>query len=111
MPSRMVGFSKSKSTDEVWGAEILDENMEPEMGPVYFTFDKKKIYNYWTDYRKLSDRQKWLFDDAFPFWAQFGASEEEIAKLEKEHPNWRLPDDLEDEGGECDLVDIEFVSE
>lgn len=42
MPSKMVGFSKSKSTDEVWDVEILDENMEPEMGPVYFTFDKKK---------------------------------------------------------------------
>lgn len=109
MPSKMVGFSKSKSTDEVWDVEILDENMEPEMGPVYFTFDKKKIYNYWTDYGKLSDMQKWLFDDAFPFWAQFGASEEEKEKLKKEHPNWELPDDLEDEEVECDMVDIEFA--
>ena len=25
---------------------------------------KKTIYNFWTDYEKLSPQQKWLFDDA-----------------------------------------------
>lgn len=110
MPSKMVGFTKSKSTDAVWSVEVLDENMEPEMGPVYFSFDKKKIYNYWTDYGKLSDRQKWLFDDAFPFWAKFRASPEEIEELEKEHPNWELPEN-EDDDVEYDFADVEFASE
>ena len=39
MAVRMVGFSRNKSTDRVWAANILDENMEPQMGPVQFTFD------------------------------------------------------------------------
>lgn len=111
MPSKMVGFSKSKSTDKVWAADVLDEAME-SMGEVYFSFDKKTIYNYWTDYGKLSDRQKWLFDDAFPFWATFGVTSEETkAELKKEHPNWKRPDDLENEDVIYDLVDVNFVTE
>ena len=35
-------------------------------GPFYFTFDKKKIYNFWTDYEKLSDTQREIFDKEFP---------------------------------------------
>ncbi len=111
MPSKTVGFSKSKSTDEVWKVDILNDDMEPEMGPVRFSFDKKKIYNYWTDYEKLSAEQKWLFDDAFPYWAQFNVPEAEREKLREAHPNWALPEDFEDEGVEYDKADIEFASE
>ncbi len=111
MPSKLVGFSKRKSTDEVWSVDILDDNMEPRMGSVYFSFDRKNIYNYWTDYKKLSAEQKWLFDDAFPYWAQFDVPEAEREKLKKDHPNWELPDDLEDDGVEYEKTDIEFVSE
>lgn len=111
MSQEMVGFFKNKRTDRVWGVEILDENMEPEMGPVYFSFDRKVIYNYWIDYKKLSDEQKWLFDDAFPFWAKYKASKEEAKRLKKEHPNWKLPDDPEGADVECDLVDVTFFSE
>ena len=108
MAMRMVGFSRNKSTDRVWAANILDENMEPlDDGPVQFTFDKKTIYNFWTDYEKLSPEQRWLFDDANEFWAKFKATEEEYRELEKLHPNWKLPDDLEDESVNYELVDIE----
>ena len=110
MAVRMVGFSRSRSTDKVWSVGVYSNDMESEIGQVYFTFDKKTIYNYWTDYRKLTDEQKWLFDDAFEFWACFGESEEEISKLQKEHPNWSLPEDLEDDGEEIEPADIEFFS-
>ena len=111
MAMRMVGFSRNKSTDRVWGANILDENMEPQMGAVQFTFDKKTVYNFWTDYEKLSPEQKWLFDDANESWAKFKATDEECRELEKLHPNWKLPDDLEDEPVNYELVDIEEFSD
>ena len=72
---------------------------------------KKTIYNFWTDYEKLSPEQKWLFDDANESWAKFKATDEEYRELEKLHPNWKLPDDLEDEPVNYELVDIEEFSD
>ena len=37
--------------------------------------------------------------------------EEEYRELEKLHPNWKLPDDLEDEPVNYELVDIEEFSD
>ena len=51
------------------------------------------------------------FDDANEFWAKFKATEEEYRELEKLHPNWKLPDDLEDEPVNYELVDIEEFSD
>lgn len=39
-------------------------------GPFYFTFDKIKIYNFWTDYWVLSDKERQIFDKEYPVMAQ-----------------------------------------
>lgn len=37
------------------------------LGPILFSFDRKKIYNFWSDYpHKLTAKEKQLFDDEFP---------------------------------------------
>ena len=37
-----------------------------EIGPFYFSFDRKTIYNFWTDYWNLTAEQRNLFDKEFP---------------------------------------------
>lgn len=97
----MLDFYKEHDGDKVWWVdefEIDEEgNINRELGPMLFSFDKKTIFNYWPDYpEKLSPEQKWIFDDENPFWAKFRASEEELEKLEKEHPNWPAREAMED---------------
>ena len=41
-----------------------------EEGPFYFSFDKKKIYNFWSDYWDLTDEQRQLFNQEFPYMAE-----------------------------------------
>ena len=52
-------FSRVKG-NQIW--EVYSE----EIGPFYFSFDKKKIYNFWSDYWDLSEEQRKLFDKEFP---------------------------------------------
>ena len=59
-------FYKIDETDNVW---LVDQ--DDDMGKWLFSFDKKTIYNFWTDYDKLTAEQKAIFDKDFP----------EIAKL------------------------------
>ena len=39
---------------------------EEKFGPFEFTFDKVHIYNFWTDYEKLTDEQREIFDREYP---------------------------------------------
>lgn len=39
-------------------------------GPLLFSFDRQKVYNYWTDYPdKLSPEELEIFDREQPLWA------------------------------------------
>jgi hypothetical protein len=38
-------------------------------GPWEFSFDKKTIYNFWTDYEKLNNEQRAIFNREFPVMA------------------------------------------
>ena len=61
----MLGdFYKESENSEIWLIDDLDE-----IGPFLFSFDKKTIYNFWTDYDKLSDEQKAIFNKEFPTMA------------------------------------------
>ena len=61
----MLGdFYKESENSEIWLIDDLDE-----IGQFLFSFDKKTIYNFWTDYDKLSDEQKAIFDKEFPTMA------------------------------------------
>lgn len=42
---------------------------EEQEGPFYFSFDKKTIYNFWTDYDKLTNEQRAIFNREFPVMA------------------------------------------
>ena len=106
----MLDFYKEHDGDKVWWVDEFeideDGNINRELGPMLFSFDKKTIFNYWPDYpEKLSPEQKWTFDDENPFWAKFRASDEELEKLEKEHPNWPAREAMEDEDDEDDEDD------
>lgn len=62
-------FYKENENDHIWWVE---KKGEIERGPIRFSFDKKKIYNIWTDYPwKLSREEKEIFDKEQPFWADY----------------------------------------
>ena len=61
-PERYFYREKGKQIWEVGYKEDIQ-------GPWEFSFDRKKIYNFWTDYWDLTDEQRKLFDEEFPFMA------------------------------------------
>ncbi len=60
---------KYKPTDTIWWVDFWNEND----GDMYFSFDTKKFYNFWTDYpEKLTKDEKAIFDKENPEWVLFG---------------------------------------
>lgn len=118
MKSSDVIFTREHENDRAYKVDVLDENGESKIGPVYFAFDTRKVFNFWTDYPdKLTSDQKWAFDDTFPFWAKFDLTDDEAERLAKEHPNWSTAkkksyDDPSDPYEQItkEVSDVEFVS-
>lgn len=55
-------FYKDSKDEKIWSTRKYGE-----IGPIYFSFDCKKIYNFWTDYPdKLSKEEKEIFDKERP---------------------------------------------
>ncbi|MBF1075527.1 MAG: hypothetical protein HXL29_01735 [Prevotellaceae bacterium] len=63
-------FYKENDTDRIWWVDTVDT-----IGLYLFSFDRKKIYNLFSDYpHKLSAEEKRIFDEENPYWkAFFGA--------------------------------------
>lgn len=62
-------FYKNNRGDKIWWVDSSDT-----VGEWLFTFDKKTIYNMFSDYPgKLTPEQKELFDKENPYWAEFFA--------------------------------------
>lgn len=63
-------FYKENDTDRIWWVYTVDN-----IGLYLFSFDRKKIYNLFSDYpHKLSAEEKRIFDEENPYWkAFFGA--------------------------------------
>lgn len=60
-------FWKDHENDRVWHAK---KRWVWERGPIEFSFDRKKIYNFWTDYPwKFTPEEKEIFDKEQPYWA------------------------------------------
>lgn len=60
-------FYKENEDDTIWWVNDLDTK-----GEFLFSFDKKKIYNLFTDYpHNLSKEEKEIFDRENPYWAEF----------------------------------------
>lgn len=60
-------FYKNKPSDRIWWVD------NPErIGEWLFSFDKKKVFNMFSDYpHKLTSEQKQLFDKENPYWKEF----------------------------------------
>lgn len=62
-------FYKNNESDSVWWVNNSDT-----IGEFLFSFDKKKIFNLFSDYpHELSKEQKEIFDEENPDWAEFFA--------------------------------------
>ena len=60
-------FYKKNPTDKVYMVDDTEYS-----GQVLFSFDGKKVFNFFTDYpHNLTDEQKKLFDSENPFWRNF----------------------------------------
>ena len=60
-------FYKNKPSDKIWWMD------NPErIGEWLFSFDKKKVFNMFSDYpHKLTPEQKQIFDKENPYWKEF----------------------------------------
>lgn len=71
----MIIFEKNNESDQIWWCfegDLIDGVFYEDEGPLLISFDKKKIYNLWTDYPgKLTPEEKEIFDKENPFWAEF----------------------------------------
>lgn len=62
-------FYKNNRGDKIWWVDSGET-----VGEWLFTFDKKTIFNMFSDYPdKLTPEQKALFDKENPYWAEFFA--------------------------------------
>lgn len=60
-------FYKEHKSDKVWWVDTVDK-----IGKYLFSFDRKKIYNLFSDYpQKLSSEEKAVFDKENPYWKKF----------------------------------------
>lgn len=61
-------FYKNNPTDKIWW---IDNSTESK-GVWLFSFNKKKIYNMFSDYPwKLTPKEKEIFDKENPYWKEF----------------------------------------
>lgn len=61
-------FYKNDEADKIWWVD----NAKDEKGVFLFSFDKKKVYNLFSDYPwKLTSEEKVIFDKENPSWAEF----------------------------------------
>ena len=60
-------FYKKKDNDKIWSVEEIGY-----IGKLLYSFDKKNIYNLWTDYpHNFTKEEKELFDKENPYWKEF----------------------------------------
>ena len=60
-------YYKENPTDTTWWLDTSDED-----GKFVFSFDKKKVFNLFSDYpHNLTPEQKEIFDKENPYWKDF----------------------------------------
>lgn len=60
-------FYKKKDNDKIWSVEEIGY-----IGKLLYSFDKKNIYNLWTDYpHNFTKEEKELFDKENLYWKEF----------------------------------------
>ena len=69
----LLDFYKRKPSDKIWWTRDIDIK-----GRMYFSFDKKTLFNIYSDYPgKLTPEQKEIFDKENPYWAELRGNIEE----------------------------------
>lgn len=64
----IASFYKDRISLRVWKVDLAKQIA----GPMLFTFDRKKIYNFWSDYpQKLMPEEIEVFEEDNPYWANF----------------------------------------
>lgn len=65
-------FYKENKHDSFFWVTTIDEDGSSIIGEVKISFDKKKVYNLFTDYPdKLSVQERDIFSKESPFWRKF----------------------------------------
>lgn len=86
---QLEDFYKKNPNDKIWWTGRMGY-----VGEVLFSFDKKKVYNFWTDYpQNLTQEEKEIFDKENPFWHDFYYGESEDKSEDKQD---KLKDKYED---------------
>ena len=71
----MLDFYHQNDGDLVWwtmSGEIIDGEFYQDLGVHLFSFDKKKVYNLFSDYpHALSKEELEIFNKENPFWVEF----------------------------------------
>lgn len=63
----LSSFYKNKDNDQIWWVDNFET-----VGEHLFSFDKKKIYNLFSDYpHNLTAEEKEIFDKENPFWKEY----------------------------------------
>ena len=76
-PVRIEGFYEDRITGRVWHVDLAEQII----GPILFTFDRKKIYNYWSDYpQNLTPEEIRIFEEDCPYWENFSKERKKKAK-------------------------------
>ena len=58
-------FYKDNASDKIWSVETPETR--DSIGSILFSFDKKSIFNFWTDYpEKLTAEQVKIFKKEYP---------------------------------------------
>lgn len=60
-----ITFYRNKRGDKIWRVDRVDE-----IGRIEVSFDKKKIYNLWTDYPSSAE-EIGIIKKEMPYWADF----------------------------------------
>lgn len=64
-------FYKENQEDTIWEVERYEDG-SLIIGELLVSFDKKKIYNLWTDYpMKFSEEELAVFTKEKPYWRNF----------------------------------------
>ncbi|CAI3313233.1 hypothetical protein MMJ53_10880 [Enterococcus cecorum] len=65
--SNEIYFYKENDADQIWWVDNMDR-----VGLHLFSFDKKKIYNLFTDYPyAMTEEEIAVFNRENPFWSEF----------------------------------------
>lgn len=82
MQSDIYEFYKENPANIIWNVThyilydkekgFVDKNVDVVKGEILFSFNKKRIYNLFTDYpHNFTKEEKEIFDKEQPYWKEF----------------------------------------